>query len=147
MATPVKHSAKNGAAIHEYGAGDTYILNVTIVGAGAAAPTVAAANDATNPPGSCEIISPMTRSGTGVYGVTLSDAYYAVKSWSVAIDDINGASPVEGYLGQFTGLQTSSPLTFTLSTYTPSGVAADIALNTACRITIWFKKNTTGAAA
>jgi hypothetical protein len=144
MATaPVRNNTQRLA--NRYGAGPHYLLDETILGAGAAAPTVPAIGAAV-PPCAIEIVS-ITRTSAGVYTLTFADNYYAIASWSVCIDDVNGATPCAGYLGQFANLGTGTPMTCVLTTYNSAFAATDMALGTPIRLSIAFKKDSSGAAA
>jgi len=148
-----------------YGAGPWFQLNITLVGAGAGnAPTVGAVSGI-NPPG-CEELSsntaglnqsstPIVRNSAGNYTLTFADAYYAVISWNVSADDINGSTPIPApQLGQFKNLGCNptvgtpgTPMQCTLTTYNTSFSNADVANGTPIRLSITFKKDFTGAAA
>ena len=87
--------------------------------------------------------------GTGVNTLTFDDCYWAVADWKVTVDDINAATPILGFLGQFSNLGAGvtgagSLMTCVLSTYTLANAAVDVALNTPIRFTIVFKKDGTG---
>lgn len=140
-----------------YGEGPHYIVSQTLLGGGAATslslPPVQSAV-ANKPPCCVEIVSAAYNAATGTYLLTFADSNYAVAGWSVSIDDVNGSTPRDGYLGQWANLgadnpaaTTLSPTTCILTTYTASGSASDIALNTPVRIMVIFKKDNTGAAA
>jgi len=145
---------KNNASplAYWYGAGTFYVLEMTLLGAGTGnAPTIPAVSG-TVPPCAIEITK-VTNTATGVNTLTFADSYWAVAAWNVSVDDVNAATPVSGYLGQFANLEAAAPttagaaMTCVLSTYTTGSSAVDVALNTPIRITIVFKKNSTGAAA
>lgn len=142
MAAAVKHSAS--PVSWTYGANRWY-LEQTVVGAGASALVIKTTTDATNPPCAAEVAS-ITRSSTGVFVVTLMDAYYAVAFCSGDLDDTanDGAYAT---IGNWTNLQTSNPAVFTLYTRTAGGTLMDPANGRSCRIAVAFKKSSTGAAA
>lgn len=143
MTALVRHTTYSTS--QTYGA-ERYYLEVTIVGKGSSAPVVKATNDATNPPCSAEIAS-IVRNSAGNYTITLYDAYYAVAYCSGDIDDTS-ALGAYATIGSWGNLQTSTPATFVLMTWNASGsTPTDIPNNTACRISIAFKKTYTGAAA
>jgi hypothetical protein len=144
-ALPVKHSAN--ATSMTYGA-DEYRLFFTIVAQAAAAPIVAAVNDATNPPCAAEV-NTITRTSAGLYVVTLYDCYYAVAYAGAEIDDTlalgNWAT-----IGTWANLQTSTPATFNLNCWenlAGTNTAYDPALGTAIRIALVLKKSPSGAKA
>ncbi|HEX7140045.1 MAG TPA: hypothetical protein VF219_19495 [Vicinamibacterales bacterium] len=143
MAALVRHTAYSTSL--SYGA-ERYYLEVTLQGAGGAALTVQATNDANNPPGSAEIAS-ITRSSQGIFVCTLLDAYYAVIYASADLDDTaNDGSYAT--IGNWTNLQTSTPATFTIRTWNASGGAKiDPAQGRAVRVAVAFKKTFTGQAA
>ena len=155
MTAPVKHTMDMRPAL--YGVGPHWTLEFTMLGQGSGnAPIMVAAP--TNPTAAATVPSCVpttlvtaTNTATGVNTLTFDDAYWAVASWQVSVDDINAATPVSGYLGQFTNLGAGvtgagSVLTCVLSTYTTGSSALDVALNTPIRIRITFKKDYTGAA-
>jgi hypothetical protein len=147
MTTPLGVDTGGEVVCVHKGAGPWQELNFTLLGAGAgAAPTINAANSDTNPPCTAEVSS-ITYVSTGVNTIVLYGAYFGVASWSAVVDDINGSTPVEARLGQFTNLHSSNALQLTLTTYSSAFAAADVALNTPIRIRIMFKKGKTGAAA
>jgi hypothetical protein len=119
----------------------------TIVGAGAAPPTIQApASFAANPPGSA-LIAGITRTSTGVYVVTLQDAFFAVVGTGFDIDDSAGTG-MYGTVGNWQNLQTSTPAAFTLRTWNASGAApTDLPATVAGRFMFAFKKSYTGAVA
>ena len=149
MATlPVKNNTT--PASNMYGAGPFFELNETLLGAGAAAPPVPLVTGA-SPPCAMEIVK-VVRNSAGNYTLTFADEYFAIAGWNVNLDDINGATPWIAALGQWSNLGAGGPgtpgqpLTCVLTTYSAGGAATDAALNTPIRITIIFKKESTGAA-
>lgn len=146
MATLVKNNADpNG---RDYGAGPHYYLHQCILGGGSGnSLTVAAVNDANNPPCAAEILTAnITRSGTGVFVVTLLDAYYAVAYAGADTDDSVGDGAYCN-IGNWTNLQTSTAAQFTLRFYSATGVAADPASGRRIYVYVCFKKDPTGAVA
>lgn len=130
-----------------YGAGPFRILSQTIVGAGGTSnPTISAAGATSNPPCASEIVSAAYNSATGTYLLTFAGNHFAVAFADATVDDINGTSPVNAYLGQWTGLNSNAPLTCILTTYV-NNAASNLANGTPVRIFIVFKDDTTGAAA
>jgi hypothetical protein len=128
-----------------YGEGPYYVLHATLAGNGSGNLKIAAPGATTLPPCQVEILSAV-HTATGTWTLTFADSYFAVADWNVSIDDINGATPVSGYLGQFANLNTTTPMTCVLTTYA-AGAAADVAANTPVRINIVFKRESTGATA
>ena len=155
MATSVKHSMD--PTPKHYGVGPHWILEFTMLGQGSGNAPILVAQPS-NPPAAATVPACVptamvvaANTGTGVNTLTFDDAYWAVASWNVSVDDVNAATPVSGYLGQFTNLGAGltgagSNLTCVLSTYTTGSSAVDVALNTPIRISICFKKSPTGAA-
>lgn len=146
MALAVKHTTYQGS---NYGAERVY-FEVCMIGQGASAPIVQSVlvngGPGTVPPGSAEIVS-VTRSGTGIYVVTFSDAYFARIYAAAEIDD---TAQIGSYatVGSWTNLQTSNPATCTIVAYNASGAAkTDVPLNTQLMLHAAFKKTFTGAAA
>ncbi len=139
-----------------YGDGPHYIVSQTMLGGGSSANlTNGPINAATAfvPPCGLEIVSAV-HTATGTYTLTFSDVNFAVADWHVSIDDVNGSTPVSGYLGQWANLGAANPASTTsavttcvLTTYTTGSSAVDVALNTPVRIFVVFKKDNTGAAA
>jgi hypothetical protein len=141
-----------------YGVGPHWIAHFTMLGQGGGNAPIMVAAPSSNPPSAATVPSGIptgmvvaTNTGTGVNTLTFDDAYWAVDDWKVSIDDINGATPTLGYLGQFSNLGAGvtgagTNMTCVLTTYNSSFQALDIALNTPIRITIVFKKSYTGAA-
>lgn len=157
MALPVKNHTTVGLQI--YGDGPYFWLNgVILTGGGTNNITIPPVNG-TVPPCQLEILSG-TRTGTGRWTLQFADNYYAIADWDVAIDDVNGATPLNGYLGQFANLGAKDntgggpsltgtsglPMTCVLTVYA-NNVANDPAANTPVRISILFKKETTGPVA
>ena len=160
MATPpVKHSMDK--LVQFYGLGPHWIAEWTMLGQGSGNAPIMVAQPS-NPPAVATVPScipttmvAITNTGTGVNTLTFDDAYWAVAGWQVSVDDINGATPIDGYLGQFTNLGAGltgagTNLTCVLTTYIGNGgsigTAVDVALNTPIRVRINFKKSYTGAA-
>ena len=143
MTTAKKNSAEITA--HHYGS-EVFYLSETIYGAGAAVPTIQGTKDANAPPCAAEIAS-LSRTSTGIYVVTLYDAYWAVAYCHAEVDD-TAAGNLDCRISNWTNLQTATPATFTLRVYSPGGTTpADIPNATPCRIHVIFKKSYTGAKA
>ena len=95
-------------------------MEFEVLGAGAAALTVPSGG------GGAAYVQSITRSGVGVYVVTLKDAWNKVVSKGADLDDtINDG----GYatMGNIANEATATPLVFTVYTRAAAGVATDVA--------------------
>ena len=159
MTAPVKHSMD--PTPKHYGVGPHWIMEFTMLGQGAGNAPIMVAQPS-NPPAAATIpsciptgIVTATNTGTGVNTLTFDDAYWAVAFCAATVDDINGSTPIDAYLGQWANLGAGltgagSNATCVLTTYVGNGgsigQAVDVALNTPIRIQITFKKGYSGAA-
>lgn len=101
-----------------YGAGRVY-MEFELRGAGAAALTLS--TDA------AQAVASVTRSGVGIFVVTLKDSFQAVVGKTADIDDtLNDGSYAT--CSDVTGEGTGGPIMFTLRTRSAAGAAADPAV-------------------
>lgn len=99
------------------GAGRIF-LDFELIGAGAAPPTLS--KDA------AQVVSGVTRSGAGVYVVTLKDAYgYVIRKSAEPDDTLNDGAYAT--CSDITNAGTNTPLQFTIRTRNAGGTATELA--------------------
>lgn len=99
------------------GAGRVY-MDFELIGAGAAAPTLS--KDA------AQVVASVSRSGVGVYVVTMKDAWnYVVRKSAEPDDTLNDGAYAT--CSDVTNAGTSTPLQFTIRTRNAGGTATELA--------------------
>lgn len=115
-----------------YGAGRVY-MEFELLGAGAAALTKS--TDA------AQAVAGITRSGVGIFVVTLKDAFQKVVSKSADVDDtLNDGSYAT--CSDVTNEGTSNPITFTIRTRSAAGAAADPAVGRRVPVVLVLRNGT-----
>ena len=116
-----------------YGSSRVY-CELELAGAGAAAPTYVTGAD---------IVASITRSGVGVYVVTLKDSFNKVLYKAAELDDTlndGGYATCSDVLNE----GTATPIKFTIRTRSAAGAAADAAVGRRIGVSIAFRNGNWG---